>query len=893
MNFKSTMITIIILFSLLILSTAFICATRGAITFVDSDNGYYQIRLRTTNYIGDDTMNEIYNADLATVTPLQTRTGVAIKDSSYQTFTRDMRIADSKGFNYNQFTLRVYNKVGTLTVVNIVVNCTMFNGTNVQRNVTINSVGTYNILTNGEVVVFSNKSRVTKFSGIGLSFSYQINQSRFGCISKNDRAYIIHNAWFNIGQSATSVKTLFHRCQIYFDCQHENFGGSTIIQTSGVSSDLTFNNCSIFTRYNLTLNPMVKYFSISGKSLSLYNFSFDSNSNTIIQMGTTARKFNGTDCLLKNMALYSGNLSLDNVIFYNVSGNNYALYNNFIYSINDMIIKNFNYGIALFGNFNLTGVRFIRNNYLGVSIIFSGNIYIIDCTSDSWNVASAFIGTGRLHRSNSLYLRTVENGTGINLSGVSVIIKNVTGVTKRTLTTDSYGLTSRQILDYQTWTNYNSWYFDSPYTIYLSKAGYQSEVFKLSMININNFTIPLVKNLTTTIIYNNYFYGVNLTVDNPNPANGTHLTNYIATNNPLTTSVDIINKNFTILDEIHHGIGKLYEYHEGTHNMRTAVRNDQIYGQTFKIGCVGDNDNLLLHKIKVYLRRTGTPDIVYFYINNVKYYTNMLGFDHWLPGNNTYSFGSINGNSISTTGEYYNINMTTFLMKPDTNYTLIIKVLHSTGAGNHISWAFDDITGDYSQGDFCVSSDNGTYPNWDREDGQDFIFYIYGWGINTNITWNNLLNITFYSNSSGAWLSYGNTTICTQNGTYMIENYNFTNESTQYWWNTSLTGIFIFTTINGDDWLFMASFNINEFFMILSVFFALLYFWFKSENIYLTMALAMIITPYSFVAMILYVLPSYITDAAILLFMQLVFIFVALIVLGFTIDIINKKRHKK
>jgi hypothetical protein len=95
------------------------------------------------------------------------------------------------------------------------------------------------------------------------------------------------------------------------------------------------------------------------------------------------------------------------------------------------------------------------------------------------------------------------------------------------------------------------------------------------------------------------------------------------------------------------------------------------------------------------------------------------------------------------------------------------------------------------------------------------------------------------------------------------------------------------------NWLYIAAFDISQEFMLISIFFALLYFWWNSEKIGMMMMLTMLIIPYDFVVIIVYLLPLYITDVAILLFVQSVFILVSIIVAGHTIDVRSKKKKEE
>jgi len=102
-------------------------------------------------------------------------------------------------------------------------------------------------------------------------------------------------------------------------------------------------------------------------------------------------------------------------------------------------------------------------------------------------------------------------------------------------------------------------------------------------------------------------------------------------------------------------------------------------------------------------------------------------------------------------------------------------------------------------------------------------------------------------------------------------------------------------TINGnadvnlsDDVIYIAGFDLDEPFLLLSILFALFYFWWRSESVGMTYIFAMLLIPYIIVVGILYLLPLYITDSNILLFVRILFLLLAVAVGGYTVDIRSK-----
>ena len=95
------------------------------------------------------------------------------------------------------------------------------------------------------------------------------------------------------------------------------------------------------------------------------------------------------------------------------------------------------------------------------------------------------------------------------------------------------------------------------------------------------------------------------------------------------------------------------------------------------------------------------------------------------------------------------------------------------------------------------------------------------------------------------------------------------------------------------NWLWISSFDISPTFLLLSIFFGLLYFWWKSEDTTMMIILTMLIVPYDFVVMTTYLLPLYITDATILVFLQGILIILGIIIMGYTIEKWDSKRRNR
>jgi hypothetical protein len=137
--------------------------------------------------------------------------------------------------------------------------------------------------------------------------------------------------------------------------------------------------------------------------------------------------------------------------------------------------------------------------------------FLVNCESTVWTYGGgSWAVGGKMHRQYTLDLR-VENATSkANLSGVTCRLYNKTGVLVSTLTTGVNGCTTRKILD-NTWWN-SSTSVDgnvvSPYTLNLTRAGYQSMEVLFVLDQAVNFTLGMKGDvtgsggITTTVIAN-------------------------------------------------------------------------------------------------------------------------------------------------------------------------------------------------------------------------------------------------------------------------------------------------------------------------------------------------------------------------------------------------------
>lgn len=274
-----------------------------------------------------------------------------------------------------------------------------------------------------------------------------------------------------------------------------------------------------------------------------------------------------------------------------------------------------------------------------------------------------------------------------------------------------------------------------------------------------------------------------LSVVNPNPGNGTFLTNFLqARSSGLTTAVDISgNTNFTELTESNLGTGNIKEnYSSYDSDEYITVYNPPIghhySGQSFtESQSFTANSTYVLNKIKLYLYKdagaTGTVNITLH---------KFLGTVTDVKFGDTLSEGYIDVGTIGLVYGYHNISMSPVLIIQGEKYCFRFKNIGGDDGTPLFVWFALDSSGSFTDGgyvEYLPMFPSGVY----IETTKDIKFYIYGWSLGGNITWDHVLNQTWSSNSSGSWVPYAST-IAVSNGTQSVLNTNFTSNDTIYYY---------------------------------------------------------------------------------------------------------------
>lgn len=144
--------------------------------------------------------------------------------------------------------------------------------------------------------------------------------------------------------------------------------------------------------------------------------------------------------------------------------------------------------------------------------------------------------------------------------------------------------------------------------------------------------------------------------------------------------------------------------------------NSQVYNlhrrsQSFLVGA----DDFYLKNVTVKLRRPAgyLPGFIYCYLYEAD-------VNHY-PTGAILSSGSRNGDSILTTGEWFNISMGSYELTAATQYCIVLAC--DCGSFNAVNWYYDSAHL-YTNGKAALSSDDGA--TWGLWSNTDFLFRIFG-----------------------------------------------------------------------------------------------------------------------------------------------------------------------
>jgi hypothetical protein len=379
----------------------------------------------------------------------------------------------------------------------------------------------------------------------------------------------------------------------------------------------------------------------------------------------------------------------------------------------------------------------------------------------------------------------------------------------------------------------------------------------------------------------------------------------------------------------------LYEYQDKVGDSNAKVFGTQWTCQTFKTGYTGANESFNLARVTLGLKRSGAmTGQCWVHLRP----TNSTGYP---IVNTSYAHGIYDSASITNLNfVWVNFVMnTSYTIQRGTKYAI---TFNATGGSAAIYIAHQiKTTGGYGGGNYVRLFNNGS--NQTFYSAQDSTFNTYGYFAgafnvvisnvspvdgSTAYVYRNLADfVTYYNYTTPSryfnlsflktcqqgknttttvyfdgTLVYTSTWINGSRTLNILPTYTSLVSGTTYTWNVSSTYLGsritfqynvkfkIMCSYEDTDYLYLAGIDFSEPFLLLSILFALFYFWWRSETIAMTFIFAMLLIPYIIVVGIVYLLPLYITDAYILTFVQIIFLLLAVSVGGYTLDLRSKSR---
>ena len=161
----------------------------------------------------------------------------------------------------------------------------------------------------------------------------------------------------------------------------------------------------------------------------------------------------------------------------------------------------------------------------------------------------------------------------------------------------------------------------------------------------------------------------------------------------------------------------LYEYYNTGDDNHYWIRANWWLAQSFTIGTVGTNEDHYITSVKLKLYRYGSPGTITVSIRNAD--------ANGLPTGSDLTSGTLNGNSITTTGpgEWYEITLTQYQLSASTQYTIVVRAPDGNDS-NKVAWRFDGSTPTYGGGTGSYSGNSGA--SWTGISDQDYMFEEYG-----------------------------------------------------------------------------------------------------------------------------------------------------------------------
>jgi hypothetical protein len=741
---------------------------------------------------------------------------------------------DTKCFNRTQFYI-IAQYTGRPSYINFTIEITTFpNGTTFNRKLSVNSNGTKYFLNANEYCSYSYRYRCDALVSGFTRFSIKFVQTRWGVIAKYDKTYYVKDASFQFyGGYMPSDKTISINDNIVFNLS-STFDDYPFMMYG--QNHIQFTDCCIYVNDNSNLWSKNKWLASLGKRTNITRcYFYIKNYNKLA--GAFGTDFNITSSVLNQVAVDFGTIkNINDTVFVNTGNSALKYYNKFYTggTLKDCIFKDSRYGFYTYGtlhNYNVTDCLFKNVDYLMFPNSQTQIVHFNNCTSTSWTVDTSAVTPYLTGQTYRSYTfdARIMNGSS-PISSASVKIYNKDNVLKYSGTTNTGGYIPKQILDFCVW---NNSYPSTPHLF----APYTINITKTGFKSLN-YVFNIATKLNLTIPMSRNTTTAITWVNNHKNTTWSHVTILLANNSWKIFDNDTGNTT-TIT---------WFDNHKNTtwsHIKILLVNNSwKIYdndtGNTTTITWFDNHKNTAWSHIKILLVNNSWK----IYDNDTGNITSISWIDNHLRTVWFHNKTLLLNNSWQITD--YDVG----------NYSGLVLINNSVNTTGVINYQFRPFLGV-----------NGEWWVWVNLTGIPTIIPLSNFTVGLNFT-----NLPGYINWNGSYVA------------------NSTNISFVVTSNMSLLGN---VTINSDGWLNIASFNINSQLLLLSIFFGLIYLWWKSEKVSMMFVLAMLIVPYDIVVMIVYLLPLYITDTAILLFMRILFLLISIVVMGYTLDYRSKNKKEE
>jgi len=472
----------------------------------------YDPSTNTITIIGDATcgnseanacgFEDIYNADKAGTLTLIDRDGITGTDTDPVNNAYNLRPADEKVMggakhdlwieieNWNGFTNATIRLIGKDEA-----------GNDQTEDIVVTGDGTYY---SDELWTELTQTQVVGVSGSG-SLDYNLAQGQWGVVSKQGGNQYYFSCKLQIGDGSTETWLIDTKKAISFTLNDDfitikNYGhlrcGEVISESKRTSKD----GC-----YFYSSAPAIKkliYVETYG-TLELYSSLINSKAYLQIDSSKTNKIWNSII-----IGAYCSGYPTPQINIYKVIWSS-ATYGIQMVPINasDVTIANCYYGMylkAMHSSYYISNFKMIDETYSFRTYNFDGNLYAID-TDCKWTFYWGYASPGKIYRQYTFTLKVVDTA-GNPIPGASVKIWDKNNNLVVDETTDANGEIPEQTLTYGYYNQAhgNTPVMQTPHTIRIAKAGYQTYEKQFTLDKKIDWMIALTVPPKITDWYNNH-----------------------------------------------------------------------------------------------------------------------------------------------------------------------------------------------------------------------------------------------------------------------------------------------------------------------------------------------------------------------------------------------------